>query len=248
MVATAERIPYPRRKAMRSLLRFGTRIVLPSLADIEIVGRENLPKAGPLVVVGNHFSFLDPVALILAMPYPMEFLGGLTTPNAPAITNIFRQGWGVIHVRRGKGVSSREALTNAQGTLEQGGVLAIFPEGGSWASVLRPPRPGAALLAARGNAQILPIGLDGFVDVLKNFRLGKRKKATIRIGKPFGPFKLGQGTGSYREQLDEFGHQMMSHIAELIPPPLRGFYSADPAIREAAKGTEIYPWDDQPEG
>ncbi len=247
MTAAAARIPYPRRKAIRGLLRFGIGLVLPALADIKILGRENLPKAGPLVIVGNHFSFLDPVAVIHAMPYPMEFIGGLTTPNAPAVTNIFRQWWGVLHVRRGKGTSSRDALLNAQGSLEQGGVLAIFPEGGSWASVLRPPRPGAALLAARSNAQILPVGLDGFVEVFKNFRLGKRKNATIRIGKPFGPFKLGQGEGSYREQLEVFGHEMMSRIAELIPPEARGFYSDDPAIREAAKGSEVYPWDDQPE-
>jgi 1-acyl-sn-glycerol-3-phosphate acyltransferase len=247
MASVSDRIFYPRRQAIRGLLRFGIRIILPALADIEIVGRENFPASGPLVIVGNHFSFLDPVAVIHATSYPLEFLGGLRTPNAPPITNIFRQGWGVFHVRRGKGTSSRDAILNAQSVLEQRGVLAVFPEGGSWAAVLRPPRPGAALLAARSNAQILPIGLDGFVDVFKNFRLGKRAKATIRIGKPFGPFQLGKGAGSYRQQLDEFGHLMMSHVAELIPPHLRGFYSDDPAIREAAKGTEIYPWDDEPE-
>jgi hypothetical protein len=37
-------------------------------------------------------------------------------------------------------------------------------------------------------------------------------------------------------------------IAELIPPEKHGYYSDDPAIREAAKGTEIYPWGDQKEG
>jgi hypothetical protein len=40
----------------------------------------------------------------------------------------------------------------------------------------------------------------------------------------------------------------MERIATLIPPEKRGHYSDDPAIREAAKGTEIYPWDDDPEG
>lgn len=40
----------------------------------------------------------------------------------------------------------------------------------------------------------------------------------------------------------------MRHIAELIPPEKRGWYSSDPAIREAAKGTEIYPWLDKTEG
>ena len=40
----------------------------------------------------------------------------------------------------------------------------------------------------------------------------------------------------------------MRHIAELLPPGLRGHYSEDPAIREAARGTEIYPWDNKVEG
>jgi hypothetical protein len=40
----------------------------------------------------------------------------------------------------------------------------------------------------------------------------------------------------------------MRQIAQLIPPERRGHYSDDPAIREAAKGTEIYPWADKIEG
>jgi hypothetical protein len=51
-----------------------------------------------------------------------------------------------------------------------------------------------------------------------------------------------------REQLDEIGHEIMRHIAALLPPEKRGHYSDDPAIREAAKGTEVYPWADKVEG
>jgi len=40
----------------------------------------------------------------------------------------------------------------------------------------------------------------------------------------------------------------MRRIAELIPPERRGHYSDDPAIREAAQGTEVFPWADAPEG
>jgi hypothetical protein len=44
------------------------------------------------------------------------------------------------------------------------------------------------------------------------------------------------------------GHEIMRHIAELLPPEKRGHYSDDPAIREAAKGTEVYPWAHAVEG
>jgi hypothetical protein len=69
----------------------------------------------------------------------------------------------------------------------------------------------------------------------------------VRIGKPFGPFSTTGRGRKRRRQLDEIGDEIMRHIAELIPPERRGFYSDDPAIREAAKGTEIYPWEDAPE-
>ena len=69
-----------------------------------------------------------------------------------------------------------------------------------------------------------------------------------RIGKPFGPFAASGRGRERRRQLEEIGHEIMRHIADLIPPERRGFYSDDPAIREAAKGTEIYPWADKAEG
>ena len=40
----------------------------------------------------------------------------------------------------------------------------------------------------------------------------------------------------------------MKSIAPLLPDHFRGFLADDPATREAAKGTEIWPWDDQVEG
>jgi 1-acyl-sn-glycerol-3-phosphate acyltransferase len=236
----AGRLRYPRRQPIRALLRAGIAAAFAALADFDVLNKENMPASGPLLLVGNHFSFLDPVAVIHITRYPLEFLGGLRTPNAPGWTDVFRQLWGILPVRRGS--ASRESLVNAQGVLEQNGVVGIFPEGGSWATVLRPPRPGAALLAVKTPARILPVGLDGLLDVFPMARRGKRARVTIRIGQAFGPFEANPKV-PLRQQMDELGHEMMRHIAELIPPERRGFYSSDPAIREAAKGTEIYPWD-----
>jgi 1-acyl-sn-glycerol-3-phosphate acyltransferase len=236
---------YPRRQAIRAILRAGIAAAFKVLADFDIQGKENFPVGGPLILVGNHFNFLDPVAVIHITPFPLEFLGGLRIPNAPAWTDVFRQLWGILPVRRGS--SSRDSLLNAQGVLEQKGVLAIFPEGGNWATVLRPPRPGAALLAVKTPARILPVGLDGLLDVFPFASKGKRARVTIRIGQSFGPFENDPHL-PIRKQMDEVGHEMMRRIAGLIPPERRGFYSNDPAVREAARGTEIYPWENVREG
>jgi 1-acyl-sn-glycerol-3-phosphate acyltransferase len=150
--------------------------------------------------------------------------------------------WGFIPVFRG--TVSRDTFTTSESILSQKGILAIFPEGGNWANVLRPARPGVAFLAVRTGAPIIPVGFDGLEGFLPRLKQGKRSTITVRIGKSIGPFKLDVRGRENRAKLDDLGHEIMSSISELIPHEKRGFYSADPLIREAARGTEIYPWDD----
>jgi 1-acyl-sn-glycerol-3-phosphate acyltransferase len=231
-----------RRRPVRALLRKLIQLALISITHFQVDGIENLPAEGPLLLVGNHFSFLDPVALINTMPWPMEFVGGLRMPNAPAFVRWIPGLWGVLPVRRGS--ISRETLLASRQILKRRGRLAIFPEAGSWAKVLRPARPGAAFLATSTDATLLPVGLDGLVDVFPSIRRGKRASVRINIGQPFGPFYVSDRGDTNRENLEDIGHEIMRHIADLIPPNRRGYYSDDPAIRTAAMGTEVYPWDD----
>jgi 1-acyl-sn-glycerol-3-phosphate acyltransferase len=244
---TAElEFPYPRRRLIRGVLQQLARLALALLTDLEIVGRENLPQRGPLLVVANHFSYIDPVAMVRIVPWPIEFVGGFQMPNAPSWATWIPKVWGYYPVYRGTG--SRYALRAAETVLAQSGVLGIFPEAGSWATVLRPARPGAAYLATRTGARILPMGFAGLLDVFPRLRRGRRARVTLRIGQPFGPFHATGRGRTRRQQVDEIGHEIMRHIAELIPPERRGHYSDDPAIRAAAQGTEVYPWGEAPEG
>jgi 1-acyl-sn-glycerol-3-phosphate acyltransferase len=242
----SEKIHPFRRRPIRYILKKMSIPAFAVLTRIEIIGEENLPRNGPVIVVGNHFSFIDPVAFVRMAPWPIEFVGGAVTPHAPLWTRIIPFLWGYHKLYRGTG--SRNALRVAEFILKHNGILGIFPEAGNWATVLRPPRPGTAYLAARTGAPILPVGLDGFTEVFPSLFHGRRAKVTVNIGKPFGPFSADGSGRERRVQLDEIGHEIMRHIAELIPPEKRGHYSDDPAIREAAKGTEIYPWADKVEG
>ena len=245
-MGTSVEFPYPRRRIVRGVLHRMIRVAFAALTDLRIEGHEGFPQDEPLLLVGNHFSFIDPVAMIRASPRQVEFVGGFQNPGAPAWTRIFAESWGRYHLFRGTG--AREGLRAAEAVLAQGGALGVFPEGGSWATVLRPARPGTAFLAARTGARLLPMGFDGLVDVFPSLRRGKRARSTVRIGQPFGPFHVSGRGRERRRQLDEIGHEIMRRIADLIPPSRRGHYSDDPAIREAAKGTEIYPWANAAEG
>lgn len=236
------KFPYPRRRPIRFLLRKLSRFAFTVLSDFRVEGRENLPESGPLIVVANHFHFADPVAIISSLPWPMEFLAGFHLIDAPSATTWLTKVWGVYNVRRG--AASRRAMRASMATLAQNGILGIFPEGGSWAPVLRPARPGTAYLAARTGARLLPLGLDGLGDLFPRLRRGRRGRVTVRIGKPFGPLLAPRHGSDRRDRLDEIGDEIMIQIAGLIPPEKRGVYSSDPAIRAAAQEAAVYPYHD----
>lgn len=240
-----QKITYPRRVFIRRTLKSLSKIAFALLSDFEIRGEENLPSTGPLLVIGNHFSFIDPVAVLRTLPYPIEFVGGAEFPHAPAIVKSLPQWWGYYPVFRGTG--SRFALRAAEEILRQDGVLGIMPEGGSWAEVLRPARPGAAFLASQTGARVLPLGIYGLNDIFP-LKLGHRPKAVVNIGKPVGPFRATGKGRERREQLDKIGLELMKSIAALLPDHFRGFLADDPAIRAAAMGTELYPWENLIEG
>ena len=242
----AEELPYPRRRLIRSLLQRGSRLAFALLSNLEVIGRENVPQEGPLIVVANHFSYLDPALMVGVVPWPLEFLGGFQMIHAPKTVTWIPKLWGFFPVFRGSG--ARGALRAAESVLKRNGILGIYPEAGNWATVLRPARPGTAFLAARTGARLLPMGFSGLPNLFPHLLRGRRAKVTARIGKPFGPFRVTGRGRERRRQLDEIGHEIMRHIAELIPPEKRGHYSDDPAIRAAAQGTEVYPWDEHPPG
>ncbi len=241
MNASTKQYPYPRRRLIRRSMQALARLALRTLADFRIVGRENLPSEGPLLVVANHFSPLDTAALVASVPWPVEFLGGFQLVDAAAVVKWIPRLWGYYAVRRGS--VSRTAMHAAQAVMDQDGILAIFPEGGSWARVLRPARPGTAYLAAQTGAHLLPIGLDGLIDIFPALRRGRRATVTARIGIPFGPFPTAPRGRAGREALDALGETMMKEIAALLPPERRGVYADDPALVAAAQEAAIYPYD-----
>lgn len=211
--------------------------------EFRIIGKERIPQngRGPFLIIANHFNWADPAAIINTFPWQIEFLAGTVRPTAPnALVNRLPELWGVYKVQRGTG--SRHAIHAAKGVLEQGGLICTFPEGGAWADVLRPSRPGAAMIAAMTGVKVLPVGIDGMPDLFPQFGLGKtRATVTVRIGEPIGPFEASGKGKVRRQQLDEIGHEMMRHIANLIPPERRGVYSDDPQLVAEAQKVADYP-------
>ena len=150
------RYPYPRRFAIRAFLKWLSRPGAAALTKYKIEGEENFPKNGPLLVVFNHFNFIDPVVIVRAMPWPLEFLGDFEMPNVPLWAKIIPWLWDYYRINEYD--SSREPIRAAEAVLAQDGVMAIAPEGRLSEQYLRPPHRGAAYIAARNEVQVLPVG------------------------------------------------------------------------------------------
>jgi 1-acyl-sn-glycerol-3-phosphate acyltransferase len=236
----------PITKLTRPIVKQLIAIALALTSKVEITGRKNIPAAEPFLMVANHFSHVDPLLVIHTFPRNLEFWGGLNLPHVPPLLRILPKLWGFYPVNRG-GVS-RDAIIAARNVLAKGGIFGVFPEAGAWASVLRPARQGAALLAAQTGVRIVPVGISGADEVLQNIkRPFYRPSVAVRIGSPIGPFTINGNSRISREELETISGQIMRAIAALLPPERHGVYSDDPVFRAAAQKVAQYPWEDKRE-
>lgn len=217
---------YPRRRFRRGLLRVGIAGAAALLLDYRVRGTENLPKGGPLLVVGNHFHFLDTIGPIHSTKYPMEFIGDAEMPNAPMSVKFFPRLWDTLRIVQGS--PNLDALRAAEAVLAQDGVLAIFPEGHVHKPPLSDPLPGAAFFALRLGVPILPIGTfseDGW-DIFGTL-MQKHRRARVEtvIGKPFTLFDISEaGKQPGRAEVRAAGQKIMEQIAALLPISARGAF------------------------
>lgn len=78
---------------------------------IEVIGEENLPKKGPLIVVSNHKSILDPMILMVSLPYNIKFLAASYLFKIPFLSIILKIA-GVLPVKEKKEDSKNPKKSN----------------------------------------------------------------------------------------------------------------------------------------
>ncbi|MDY6872432.1 MAG: lysophospholipid acyltransferase family protein [Chloroflexota bacterium] len=220
--------PWPRRGFIRGILRNSIQAAATLLTDWEVSGKQNLPDGGPLLIVGNHFHFLDTVAPIKATNWPIEFIGDFQMPGAPSLMKIFPNAWQTLKIEQG--TPNFEALNASTAVLDQKGVLVIYPEGHVHSGPLNPALPGAAFVALRTGAPILPMGTisDNHWKLVKTLTEKKRRlRVHTKIGQMFGPLKTKNPNRPTREELEEAGWLIMTRIAALLPKAYRGKFDPE---------------------
>lgn len=179
----------------------------------EGVGHE--PSSGAVLVVANHVSALDPLLVGVKMRRRCAFMAKEELLRVPVLGRVLRT-LGVFAVRRGE--PDRRSIRTALDLLAQGRVVIMFPEGTrSPDGRLQRAEPGAALLALRSGATVLPAVVVGSHRALPRGRWWPRR---VPLVVRFGPtIQVPRVEGRVdRAMLAEWGERFMAALAALLPP------------------------------
>lgn len=153
------------------------RLIFP----IRVIGLENIPKTGRLVLCSNHKSVIDPLLLAMKCPRQIHYMAKselFTDHGAFARWFLFRMGAFPVH----RGTGDTESVHNALQLLQQEALVGIFPQGGCVkdSDVSFKPKAGAVLIAAKAHADILP------ACIYSEGKIRPFHRITIRYGKVIG--------------------------------------------------------------
>ncbi|MFW6287897.1 MAG: lysophospholipid acyltransferase family protein [bacterium] len=171
---------------------------------MEVIGKENIPENGRLVVMANHITYLDPPLIgCIMLNRHIHFMAKEELFKYPVFAYLLKK-IGQFPVKRGK--PDRTALKKAFEILRNEEVLGIFPEGTTQGKggKLRRAKSGAILIPIKAKSPILPVGIKF-----------SGRKLKVSIGKPF-TMEQYYGNKMTREDRKEVGMYIMNKIAEEI--------------------------------
>jgi 1-acyl-sn-glycerol-3-phosphate acyltransferase len=217
---------------MRALMRTMTRVYLAGL--FHVIGVENIPRSGALVICPNHSATLDPPLVPAFVPRDDTWnMAKSEFFRKPLMAFIYRSYHAFPVVRH---TADRAALKRSFDLLKAGQALIIYPEGTRVESgVLAKPEPGSGFIAQKAGCPVLPVALTGTRECLpKGAWWPRRTRVTITFGKPF--LVLQKRLDGRRVTHEEASDAIMLAIAELLPPEQRGVFSDLDSLRTRLAG------------
>lgn len=142
------------------IVRMGVRFFSRLLWKMELLGVENVPKAGGLIIAANHQTYFDPFWISVPVKRPTRYLAWSAAFKWPFVGRCLTWfGAWPLQLER----SDPSAIRRSLQCLRDGGAVVIFPEGGRSTSSGEMERfkAGAVRLALEANVPILPVTIRG---------------------------------------------------------------------------------------
>jgi glycerol-3-phosphate dehydrogenase (NAD(P)+) len=144
------------------------------------IGREHIPKRGPVIIAANHRSFLDPFVIACMAGRPMYYVAKQEIFVGRLISWLLTS-LGAVPVMRG--ASDADTIITAKAILARGDIVLIFPEGTrTRPGALGTPRRGVGRLALETGAPVVPVAVIG-TEAIRKGVLIRPHRVRIRAGR-----------------------------------------------------------------
>ncbi len=187
------------------------------LFRIRVIGLENVPRTGSVILAPNHNSFMDHFLVGVYAPRHMRFW---------AKSNLFKPaagGWfftlgGTFPGRRGAKPYDQEAFLTAERLLEQGWAVTMYCEGGRsrTGEIAEKAKPGIARLADKTGAPVVPVAIQG-AERCRNWKKLHFPQITVEFGTPIR-FEQGAMDGNHQEEADAILDEIRTLHANMVRP------------------------------
>ena len=168
-----------------------------------VVGAENVPLHGGVVIAANHISNLDPPLLGIAVPRPVSYMAKKELFALPVLGTMIAHLYAFKVDRQAGGTA---ALRASLRLLKEGRCVGIFPEGGRNVTGTNEEKAGAAFLAAASGAPVVPAAIVG------TRKLRPFGRVTVVFGEPL---RIVRNRKSDDDDLEKGAAQIMQRIRAL---------------------------------
>ena len=209
-----------------------------ALWRMRVSGLDNVPDDGPAIMCPNHVSVMDSFLLPCVLPRRITYVGKSEYLDNWKTKYLFPS-LGMIPIDRSGGDAAQRALDVAAGVLEAGELFGIYPEGTrSRDGVLHRGRTGAARLALRTGAPLVPVGLIGTRDIQPPGAKAPRpfRSCEIHIGRPIDPAHHSDRADE-RMVLRQLTDELMYEIRTLSRQEYVDEYAGSGRARDAGRVT-----------
>lgn len=160
-----------RERTLLYTVAFGVvRVIAAVVFPMRFYNRERVDALNaPYMIIGNHKTFMDPIAMALGVRYDeIHFVGKKELGKCKLIGKLFEK----LHaIMIGRGETDMAAMRKCMQTLKDGHVLGIFPEGTRHQEeMMQHVESGAALIALRGRVPVIPMYIHGKI---RPFRINR---------------------------------------------------------------------------